>query len=200
MNNADSYNNIAYQWKKYRDQSEINQCIVDFETLLPRHSRILDIGCGTGFPIASYFVSKGHQVIGIDFSKQMINFAKQLNLRQALFEVCDFLNYPASEPFDALIGFDSLFHYGKKQQYEIYPKASSLLKPNGYFLFTAGKNAGEASGKMYDYQFTYGSLDQNELCSILASNHFDIISFQIDYKEKTTGTRDLLVVVQKQNL
>jgi SAM-dependent methyltransferase len=43
-----------------------------FAGLLPAGGSILDLGCGTGEPIAQYFVGKGFRVIGLDSSPAMI--------------------------------------------------------------------------------------------------------------------------------
>lgn len=48
----------------------INQCIVDFANNLSPNSRVLDIGCGTGYPIALYLSKQGFQVTGIDISRR----------------------------------------------------------------------------------------------------------------------------------
>src|SRR4051794_26940689 len=39
---------------------------------LPAHSRILDVGCGNGVPIAVALVNAGHRVVGLDSSDGML--------------------------------------------------------------------------------------------------------------------------------
>ena len=41
-------------------------------TLLPAHSRILDVGCGNGVPITEALVNAGHRVVGLDSSAGML--------------------------------------------------------------------------------------------------------------------------------
>ena len=43
-----------------------------FLALLPRDPAVLDIGCGTGTPIARYLIENGCQVTGVDSSSAMI--------------------------------------------------------------------------------------------------------------------------------
>ena len=50
---------------------------------------------------------------------------------------------------------------------------------------------------MYAHEFVYSSLDQDEVKRLLLENGFRIILWAEDYQEKTTGSRDLLVVAQK---
>jgi cyclopropane fatty-acyl-phospholipid synthase-like methyltransferase len=33
---------------------------------LPAGSNVLDLGCGTGNPIATHIVSRGHNIVGVD--------------------------------------------------------------------------------------------------------------------------------------
>lgn len=80
-----SYNNICMKWSEFRKSTPINQCIVDFAKNLRPNGSVLDIGCGSGYPISAYLSNQGFQVTGIDISEEMIKQAKQLNLPDAVF-------------------------------------------------------------------------------------------------------------------
>ncbi len=195
--NRTSYNQIADQWAAVRDNSPINTCIRTFCKLLPANARILDIGCGTGRPIDAYLSRKGYSVVGIDSSERMIQAALACQLPNATFLVGDFMDFTAPEPFDAVIAFDSLWHIEESKQACLYPSVSSLLRPNGYFLFTHGKRRGTVRGTMFAHQFAYSALDAEEVKKLLQENSMDIISWQEEYSKATTGTRDLLVVAKR---
>ncbi len=106
----DSYNKICKKWSEFRKNTSINQCIVDFANNLSPNSRVLDIGCGTGYPIALYLSKQGFQVTGIDISEEMIKQAQKLNLHNATFLVEDILNFKTDKKYDAIIAFDSIWH------------------------------------------------------------------------------------------
>ncbi|HEB7542366.1 TPA: class I SAM-dependent methyltransferase, partial [Campylobacter coli] len=74
----DSYNKICKKWSDFRKSTSTNKCIIDFANDLKLNSRVLDIGCGTGYPIASYLSKQGFQVTGIDISEEMIKQAQKL--------------------------------------------------------------------------------------------------------------------------
>ncbi len=76
---------ICKKWSEFHKNTSINQCIVDFANNLSPNSRVLDIGCGTGYPIALYLSKQGFQVTGIDISEEMIKQAQKLNLHNATF-------------------------------------------------------------------------------------------------------------------
>ena len=44
---------------------------------LPEGARVLDLGCGTGEPVAKYIFERGFAVTGVDESEQMLKFARQ---------------------------------------------------------------------------------------------------------------------------
>lgn len=83
-------------------------------SLLPtKSSKILDVGCGCGWT-SVFYAKKGHKVLGIDISYDMINNAninkKINNLLNLDFDVknAEEINY--NSEFDCVIFFDSLHH------------------------------------------------------------------------------------------
>lgn len=195
--NIDSYNLIVSQWKQFRDQSTINQCIVDMFSLLPKKASVLDVGCGTGYPIAHWLAHQGCRVIGIDASLEMINIAKKMALPQATFIHTDILHYVPQEQFEGIIAFDSLFHLALNDQKHVITKLIQSLSVNGIFLMTHGKKHGEIQGEMFGQPFYYSSLATQEYVTLLQTLGMTILSIQEDYQEKTTGTRDLLLIAKK---
>ena len=72
------YDKIADTWYAERDwyieQASIDEAIAH----LPEHAKVLDVGCGSGKPIASYLMAKGFDVYGIDISPKQIAYAKKI--------------------------------------------------------------------------------------------------------------------------
>ncbi len=65
-----------------------------------KHSRLLEVGCGTG-QWSRYFSDKGFDVTGIDISSEMIKIAKQKYIPSSHFEIADGRNLPfEDESFD----------------------------------------------------------------------------------------------------
>ena len=194
---ADSYDSICEKWDEFRKKTVLNTCIDDLSRLIKSGGRILDVGCGTGYPIAAALCRRGFLVTGIDVSQKMLEKARSLSLENATFLNKDLLDYKTNSLFNAIIAFDSLWHIPHERQREIYPLLSSLLLPGGVLLFTHGKQNGEMTGEMYGERFYYSALDSNEVNNLLCKNGFKILLFTENYEEKTTGTRDLLIVAQK---
>ena len=51
---------------------------------LPPKAKVLDVGCGTGNPIAKHIVACGFRVVGVDQSKEMLKIAAVLNIFQII--------------------------------------------------------------------------------------------------------------------
>ena len=154
--NAAAYDKIADEWQDFRKTCVVNKCVEEFCAILPDGARVLDAGCGTGYPISAYLVARGYNVTGIDPSEKMLEKAKALRLKNARFFKSDFLGFETGEKFDAIIAFDCLWYIEPDRQREIYSKAASLLKDGGYFMFTHGKENGEIDGLIVQNPFGMG--------------------------------------------
>ena len=192
-----AYDQICFKWCSYREKMPINKCIIDFAKQLKEGSSILDVGCGSGVPISAYLANNGFKVTGIDISSNMIKKAKSLNLPNSTFIVDDVLTYNPHKSFDAIIAFDSLWHIKYSEQSKIYSKIASLLNKDGLFIFTHGKSDGEIMGTMFGESFYYSALSTETVKKLLEENGFIILSLIENYKEKSTGERDLLVIAKK---
>lgn len=78
IDNEQAYDFICEDWQKFRNTTEINKCIVDFCDLIKPNGKILDVGCGTGYPIAQYLCERNFYVTGIEISRKMIEKAEKL--------------------------------------------------------------------------------------------------------------------------
>lgn len=195
-----SYNKICKKWSEFRKSTSINKCIVDFAKNLKSNASVLDIGCGSGYPISSYLSKQGFQITGIDISEEMIKQAKQLDLTNATFLVEDILKFNTEKKYDAIIAFDSIWHIEHDKQEQVYQIISSLIVPGGLFLFTHGKKDGEVISTMWGESFYHSALDLEKVHELLEQNGFDIVSSVKDYVEETTGERELLIVAQKKKI
>lgn len=195
--NVTSYDIIADKWNDFRKNCVVNKCVIEFCDFLPKGADILDAGCGTGFPVSSYLISEGYCVTGIDPSEKMLEKARELHLPNAIFIKSDFLSFVGTVKYDAIIAFDSLWYIPSEKQYLIYAKASDLLRQGGYFMFTHGCVHGETEGEMFGEKFYYAALSCEEIKNCLELYGFDVLRFEKNYAEKTTGQRDLLVFAKK---
>jgi 2-polyprenyl-3-methyl-5-hydroxy-6-metoxy-1,4-benzoquinol methylase len=134
----------AYDAQRSRSLFEA-RWLARFAACLPEGGRVLDLGCGAGEPIARWFMAEGFTLTGVDFAGAMLDIARQRwpegDWRQA-----DMRSLDLGERFDGIIAWDSFFHLTEAEQRETLRRMAAHLAPDGSLLFTAGPEAGEASG------------------------------------------------------
>ncbi|MBE6104474.1 MAG: class I SAM-dependent methyltransferase [Erysipelotrichaceae bacterium] len=198
--NRNSYEETAGQWAEYRRNTVTGKCIIEFESMLKRHSAVLDVGCGTGYPIAAYFSFRGHKVTGLDISDSMIAEAKALDLPDADFIVSDMMDYQPDHEFDAVIAFDSLWYVEEERQEELFHRLAGCLKEGGYLLFTHGLRKGTVNGEMFSSQFIYSSPGREALKEILHKANLTVLQWHENYAEESIGDRELLAICSKNGI
>jgi cyclopropane fatty-acyl-phospholipid synthase-like methyltransferase len=194
--NTKSYNRIADQWAIGRIKSPILRPVIQWAAELKPGSRILDIGCGVGYPIDSYLLSKGFTIHGIDSSPEMIRLAQLNEWPLATYEVCDFFDFYPKGTYGGIVAFDSLFHFPLARQREIYHRVADWMEPGALFVFTHGLEEGEKTGSMANELFYYSSLDRSEVFHLLHLAGFEILWWAQKFQEQNWD-RDLIVIARK---
>ncbi len=194
--NKDAYNKIARQWAESRDNSFLSQLVIDFAGCVKYKGKILDIGCGTGYPIARYLSDKGFEITGIDITENLLAKAKALNLPNASFYLIDFFEFIPETKFDGVIAFDSFFHFPKEKQAEIYSRVGSWMVPEAYLLFTHGATEGETMGEMFGEEFYYSCLNTPDVHRLLENSGLEVVQSIENYTEKDMD-RDLVILARK---
>ncbi len=196
--NINSYNKIIDNWVQARNNSIINKPIIDFADKININGNILDIGCGTGLPIAKYLSDRNFSIIGIDTSDKMLEIAKYNRIENAQFLLCDFFNFDSNERFDGIIAWDSLFHLPKQRQKDIYEKVYNLLNPSGFFLFTHGKDEDEHVDEMFGEKFYYSCLSKDFVLNLMTEIGFTL-EYSIEDFIEGKDRRDWVVLARKSN-
>lgn len=77
---------------------------------LPPRASILDVGCGTGNPVAMTLAAADHHVTGTDISKEMVRLSRK-SVPQGMFEVVNMQKWtpPDGVALDAVFVILSLF-------------------------------------------------------------------------------------------
>ncbi|MFN7097424.1 MAG: class I SAM-dependent DNA methyltransferase [Gammaproteobacteria bacterium] len=141
---------------------------------IPIGGSILDLGCGTGEPIAQFFHEKGYQITGVDGSRKMIELC-QHRFPQQTFLVADMRHVQLNQQFDAIIAWHSFFHLSHDDQRHMFKLFESCLKPKGILVFTSGSEHGQAWSNNGGKNLYHASLAPNEYQMLLKQHHFEII-------------------------
>ena len=179
------YERNAEQWDRERGKNLFERGWLDrFLALLPQNPRVLDIGCGSGEPIARYLVERGCRVTGVDSSAAMIGLCAT-RFPEHVWTVADMRVLDLGEKFDGIIAWDSFFHLTRKDQRAMFPVFGSQAAPGAALMFTSGPGDGEAIGEMWGERVYHASLAPEEYRALLAEQGFDVAGHVAD--DKTCG-------------
>ncbi|MFN2578879.1 MAG: methyltransferase domain-containing protein [Pyrinomonadaceae bacterium] len=137
---------------------------------LPAGSRILDVGCGSGW-LSEYFARLGYIVKGIDISPELIQMSRERIARisydvdhqtslRCTFEVHDIESNTLGEQFDGVICYDSLHHF--EDERAVMANLSSLTAYGGSLFILEGDRPPEGSAtedELVQVMGRYGTLE-----------------------------------------
>lgn len=137
-----SYEDTAHQFADNVSTIAPIASLERFIHMVPPKAKILDVGCGSGRD-AKILSERGLQVVGIDFSDNMIKIAKE-QAPLAEFHQMDMeaLTFP-KQSFDGVWAACSLLHLTKQAMPQVLSDIHALLKPEGVFYLTLKKGTGE---------------------------------------------------------
>ena len=133
MLNAEFYSSLA---SKYEDAFGHDAGLLTFIhnilSDLPPRALVLDVGCGTGKPVASSLAAAGHRILGIDISPAMVELSRKA-VPSGTFEVADMRSYqpPEGIRLDAVFNILSLFMLDREGIESMAEKWSLWLPAGG---------------------------------------------------------------------
>lgn len=147
------------------------------ERLAVPHPQVLDVGCGTGVPIARHLIENGCRITGIDTSLPLLSRAKA-SFPDHHWIAADMRQLAGIGPFHGLIAWHSFFHLRPEDQRLMFPIFRRLAAPGAVLMFTSGTALGEAIGTFEGQPLYHGSLDACEYRQLLAENGFSVVRHQ----------------------
>lgn len=135
---------------------------------------VLDIGCGSGVPVAAHLLSAGCRVHGIDSAPEMVELFLH-NLKDASAEVEDMRTLELERRFEGLIAWDSFFHLSHDNQRAMFPIFRAHARPGAPFLFSSGPEHGEATGTFEGEPLYHASLAPSEYRDLLERSGFELV-------------------------
>ncbi|QBH96367.1 class I SAM-dependent methyltransferase [Limnobaculum zhutongyuii] len=179
------YQTHAKEWDSLRGKSLNEKAWLDkLISILPdsNNATVLDIGCGSGEPIAQYLIEQQIALTGIDSSSSMIEIC-QRRFPDSQWRVADMRTLSLNQKFDGLIAWDSFFHLNHEDQREMFQIFSAHAKSGSALMFTSGPEHGEAIGRFCGKQLYHSSLSEDEYRHLLNLNGFDVIDHIVEDPE-----------------
>jgi len=131
------YDGFAKTYEENRGLFDMTEVFNSFyECLDVEKGRLLDLGCGAGDPWARWFIDRGWTIIGVDFSKEMLELASKSvpKMKTIHADMCQVDFEPNN--FEAITAIYSLFHVPNNEQMALLDKFYRWLCPDGHALFT----------------------------------------------------------------
>ncbi|MCH7337730.1 class I SAM-dependent methyltransferase [Acinetobacter sp. NIPH 2699] len=184
-NIIDIYKKHGRAWAELRGNHLYEQAWLDqFLALIPAHSHLLDLGCGSAKPIAAYLIEHGHQITGVDASDTMIEMAQQ-NFPEQQWIQQDFRNFKSDQKFQGILAWDSFFHLTHDDQRKMFASFAHHAEQGTVLMFTSGPAHGEAIGELFGEPLYHASLAADEYRALLAQYGFEVIKMVAEDPECT---------------
>lgn len=188
--NRASYDAIAPSWDAARiafygrERAYVDALVDGF--VVP--SRVLDLGCGTGRPIAEHLLALGHAVTGVDQAEALLALARA-RCPRGRWVHATIEDYAPAERFDAIVCWDALFHIERAQHADLFARFASWLRPGGRLMLTFGGSDHPAfTDTMFGETFFYDSHPPETELALLGDAGFrPIVS---EYMNLPTSGRD----------
>ena len=189
-----SYDLIAEQWNaNFRGQAYVDRTLGYVDRVLdglPTGAKVLDLGCGTGKPIAEHIADRGFSVVGVDQSSELFKIAKEVVPGAQLIHA-DMLDVELEEDFAAAVAWDSIFHVDRKHHAVIFQKLANALSVGGRLLLSVGgSDAADApesdpdhkgfTSEMFGQTFFYSGYAPQTARALIEAAGFEIELWEID--------------------
>lgn len=133
---SNGYQAVADRFLAARSDIGI-EVVRDWARTLPAGAAILDIGCGSGWPVATTLAAAGHRVAGIDPSPTLLAaFRRAVPNADTACEAAEDSRF-FNRRFDGAVAVGLLFLLPEAAQAALIARVGRALHAGGGFLFTA---------------------------------------------------------------
>lgn len=188
--NRDAYNAVAEVWDRARhtfygpEQTYLDTFLCGLAVPSP----ILDLGCGTGRPMAEYFLNQGHALTGIDQAVRLLERAKK-RLPWGTWIESTIEAFETEDRFAGVVCWDALFHIPRTHHPSILARIARMLIPGGRLMLTVGGFGHPAfTDTMFGETFFYDSFPPDKVLSMLAELGFKPLI--AEFMNEPTSGRD----------
>lgn len=179
------YEENADAWARQRGRGLIEQSWLErFAALLPSGGSVLDIGCGSGEPIAGWFVRNGFSVTGVDSSPSLIAICRE-RFPEQRWLVADMRTLDLGTRWHGILAWHSFFHLSAADQRAMFPRFDALARPGAALMFTSGPEAGEKIGEWRGEPLFHASLQSEEYRQLLSESGFSVVAHTVS--DETCG-------------
>ena len=177
----DFYNLQSFEYSSWSSKHRKDDILIKFISMLPKKSKILDLGCGAGHD-SLYFVSKEFSVTALDASQKILEtIPKHPNI-----EIInsDFISFKNKKNFSGIWSSFSLQHIKKIYLLSTVQFLEKHLLQQGIFyigIHEGNKELRDSLGRYYCYY------EEVEILDYLDKAGFKLINFSRDKSKSYDG-------------
>ncbi len=150
-----------------------------FRALMPEAPNVLDLGCGSGRPIADYLIAHGAQITGVDASEPLLDCARGRHGAPHEWICADMRGLDLARRFDGIIAWHSFFHLTRDDQRAMFEVFRAHAKPGAALMFTSGGQDGESIGEWEGEPLYHASLAPEAYRAAVDGAGFDLAAHVI---------------------
>lgn len=174
------YDRHASHWDRLRSNHFSDRKWIErFRTSLPASSSVLDLGCGTGQPVAGCMIEAGHRVTGVDSSARMIARCRERFATHSWIHA-DMRSLELNRQFAGILAWNSFFHLHPDDQRGMFTVFQRHAAPGALLMFTSGTGLGEALGEFQGETLYHASLDPQEYANLLQEHGFEVLDHVVE--------------------
>ena len=178
---AAHYEKHAREWDADRRAADWNDrpWHERFAASLRPGASVLDLGCGSGSPIAQYLVECGLRITGVDASPSLISLCRQ-RLPEQEWIVEDMRSLALARRYDGVLAWDSFFHLKPDDQRRMFAIFSRHAADLAILMFNSGPDYGEAIGAYRGDPIYHASLSSTEYRTLLGAIGFEVVAHAVE--------------------
>ncbi len=157
-----------------------------FIAALPPGARVLDLGCGSGAPVAKHMAERGLRVTGVDSSPSLVAMFRQ-RLPDHEWVLGDMRSLDLPQRFDGMLAWDSFFHLTPADQRRMFAVFARHAGPSAMLMFNSGPDFGEVVGAYRGDLLYHASLSADEYTERLGDIGFEVVAHLVEDWEACGG-------------
>jgi cyclopropane fatty-acyl-phospholipid synthase-like methyltransferase len=200
--NRASYDAVAAQWDGARvafvrrEREYLDALLAG----LAPGATVLDLGCGTGRPMAAHVLACGHRIVGVDQSRELLALARR-RFPGATWIESRIEDYLPQQRFAAAMSWDALFHVAREHHERVLRCLVEALEPGGRLMLTAGGSAHHPAftDEMFGARFFYDSHAPEQTRALLRGLGLRLVIDE--FMDRPDGARNkgrIAIVAEKQ--
>lgn len=176
----DLYSRRALEFDADRTKTLFERPWLDaFLKHVPPWGNVLDLGCGSGQPMARYLIEQGRRVTGVDAAPDLIALCRERFASQE-WVVADMRDLDLGRTFDGVLVWHSAIHLTPDAHRGMFAVYRRHVRPGGVLMFTSAPEGGEWVGEWRGEPLYHGGLSSKACEAALDAAGFEVLAHRIN--------------------